>query len=82
MQTLADHSSMLLQGYCSQNTPSPMQVTFMDTHINGHGKDYADINTSVARILLINSIITVGTTIVKYCGENIFTLFELSDAWY
>ena len=40
--------------------------------MNGHSKDYADINTSVSRILPINSVISAGTTIVKSCGENIF----------
>ena len=36
--------------------------------MNGHSEDNADINTSVVRILPINSMITVGT-IVKSCGE-------------
>ena len=43
--------------------------------MNGHGKDYADINTSFSRILPISSVISVGTTIVKKCGENIFFYF-------
>ena len=50
--------------------------------MNGHCKEYADIDTSVATILLVNSVITVGTTFVKSCGENIFLVFGLSDTWY
>ena len=37
--------------------------------------EYADIDTSVATILLVNSVIIVGTTFVKSCGENIFLVF-------
>ena len=50
--------------------------------MDGYDEDYPDINTSDVRILPINSMMTVCTTIVKECGENIFTHFELSDAWY
>ena len=50
--------------------------------MNGHCKEYADIDTSVATILLVNSVINVGSTFVKECGENIFQVFVLSDSWY
>ena len=45
--------------------------------MNGHCKEYADIDTSVATILLVNSVITVGTTIREILVKRFLLTFPL-----